>query len=94
MFTNIFYAIIRVFVVPAGAIYVLSNTPIGYQMGFLGVNLVLTLLIIPLIIWQIIKIVPNLALIRTKKVLKLAVEIVIEIIALIAFWAIYASVFS
>jgi hypothetical protein len=93
MFVNIFFTLIRIFVVPAGAILVLSNTFVGYQMGFLGVCIILTVLVIPTVIWQTIKILPNLALIRTKEVAKLAVDIVLEIVAMIAFWVVYLSIF-
>jgi hypothetical protein len=93
MFINIFFTSIRVFLVPAAAIMALSSTFVGYQMGFLGVSIILTVILIPMIIWQGIKILPNLALIRTKEVLKLAIDIFLEVVAIFAFWIIYLSIF-
>ena len=82
------------FIIPAGTIYILSQGMLDYQTAYIGVILLLTVITIPQIIWQGIKVFPNLALIRTGKVLRLVVSIAMEATALIVFWMAYLTVLA
>ncbi len=87
-----FFLLLRTIGLPIAAIFIISRTWIGLEVGFLGVNVVLTIMTIPLLLWDVIKIVPNLALLRTRKVMWLLIEIVIQVVALLVFWIAYASI--
>jgi len=87
-----FFLLLRTIGLPIAAIFIISRTWIGLEVGFLGVNVVLTIMTVPLLLWDVIKIVPNLALLRTSKVMWLLVEIVIQVVALLGFWIAYASI--
>jgi hypothetical protein len=77
---------------PLAALYLISQSWIGLEVGFLGVNIVMSVMTIPIIIWDLIKIVPNLALLRTKNVLLLLMEVIIQVVALVCYWLVYASI--
>lgn len=89
---RVFFLLLRTIGLPIAAIFIISRTWIGLEVGFLGVNVVLTIMTVPLLLWDVIKIVPNLALLRTSKVMWLLVEIVIQVVALLGFWIAYASI--
>lgn len=94
MFIHVFILAVRHYLVPAAAIWVLQTTFMGYQGAFLGVNVVLTIVTIPFTLWHIIKILPNLALIRTEAIAKLVVQILMELFSLIVFWGVYLAIFG
>lgn len=89
---RLFFLLLRTVGLPIAAIFIISRTWIGLEVGFLGVNVVLTIMTIPMLLWDIVKVVPNLALLRTSRVMWLLVEIVIQIVALLGFWIAYASI--
>ncbi len=95
MFVFLFFLLVRVVVVPWGTYFMLSETTqIADQLLLLGVAGVYTILTVPMIAWQVIKFVPNLALIRMKRSFRLLISICIEILAGLAIWAIYAVTYS
>ncbi len=92
MFIRFFFLLLRVVGLPLAALYLISQSWIGLEVGFLGVNIVMSVMTIPIIIWDLIKIVPNLALLRTKNVLLLLMEVIIQVVALVCYWLVYASI--
>lgn len=93
MFAHIFNVLIRVVALPVIAIWTLVNVMgVGDQAALLGVAIVLTIITIPLTLWHLIKVVPNLALFRTMRVLKLILEVIIEVAAVITYWVIYINI--
>lgn len=91
MFNVLFVLLFRHVVVPVTVIWMASNTFLDPKISFLGVNLIHTFIVAVIVLWQAISVVPNLALIRTYKVLRYIVSIIIEITCIIAFWFIYLA---
>lgn len=76
---------------PWGAVLFLVNTSsISDQIVFLGVIIVYTVLTIPLVIWHLIKLLPNLALIKFKRCLQLCIQILVEILSVVSLWVGFA----
>jgi hypothetical protein len=94
MFSHTFFAGIRHFIIPAGAIWVIQQTPLGPQAGMLAVNIVLTLVTIPFVVFNLIKILPSLALIRARHIMILVLEVIIAISAVLFFWLLYLAYFG
>lgn len=79
---------------PVAAIFFLKNSAgFDYQVAFLGVCIVYSILTIPLAIWHLIKIVPNLALIRLKRSARLVAEVLIEMLSLAGLWVAFLLTF-
>ncbi|MCA9378899.1 hypothetical protein KC640_00580 [Candidatus Dojkabacteria bacterium] len=94
MFAFFFFLLIRTVVMPVAAIFFLKNSVgLDYEVAFVGVCIVYSLLTIPLAIWHLLKVVPNLALIRLKRSLRLVAEVVIEVLSLAGLWAAFMLTF-
>jgi hypothetical protein len=93
MFLQLFWALLKHVGIPAGIIIVSWNRFGDARITFFIVNVVLTVTTLPLLIWQIIKLVPNLALLRAQALFLTLLEIVIEIGSVIGFWMVFAYIF-
>jgi len=91
MFTEIFNAALRSIALPIVAILVLSNTFLGLKNTFLVVVIALTFTNILSILWQVIRILPNLVLLKGRKIIGLVIRIIIEISSMICFWVYFFS---
>ena len=94
IFPHIFFCLIRVFIVPAAAILALSNSFMGPQVAFLGVNIVNSILTVPMMVFHLFEIIPNLAFLRTHHIVKLLISIILELIGLVGFWVFYFSMYK
>lgn len=94
MFLHLFFVLIRVLGVPVATIWLLSRTFLGLQGAYLGVIIVFSVLTIVQFGWHFFMLFPNLALIRTSKVLKILIEMFLEITALITYWVVYFGVIA
>ncbi len=90
MFGFLFNLLLRTVGIPLVAILVLGNT----KEAFLAVAIVNTILTLPLAIWHAFKVLPNLALIRGKRVLQLVLEVIVEIVCMIGFWLVYVAQYN
>ena len=94
IFPHIFFTLVRVFVVPLAAMFALSHSFVGPQVAFLGVNIVNSVLTVPLVVFHTFEIIPNLAFLRTHHIVKLLISIALEIGGLIGFWVVYFSMYK
>jgi hypothetical protein len=95
MFAFFFNLLIRTIGIPVVAIWLLGNSNILTPQGaFLAVCIVDTIITVPLAIWHGVKVLPNLALIRGKRVVELIIEIVFEIVCVIGIWLVYLSLYN
>jgi hypothetical protein len=56
--------------------------------------IVYSIVTIPVIFWHLIKILPNIALLRGEHVIKAILEVIVEIGSLGGFWAVYIHMFG
>jgi len=94
IFPHVFFTVIRVFIVPIVGIFMLSGTFMGLQIAFLAVNVVNSVLTVPLVVFHSFEMLPNLAFLRTHHIMKLLISITLEILGLVVFWVIYFSIFQ
>jgi hypothetical protein len=90
MFTAIFAAILRCVAVPVVAFLALQPI-VGDKAAFLVVTIALTVTNILSIIWQVLKILPNMVFLRGWKIFKSIVTIFIELASIIGFWLYYLA---
>lgn len=83
---SLFFTILRSVAIPAIAILLLRSSFLGEQGATLAVTISLTVVNFFLILWQVIKIIPNIVLLRAAHLVKLLIEIAIEIASVIGFW--------
>mgnify|MGYP001453180965 FL=1 len=93
MFTTIFTSVIRCVAIPVVA-YLALQPAFGDKAAFLIVTIALTVTNILSIIWQVIKILPNLVLLRGGRIIRSFVRIFIEVSSIIGFWLYYLSNFN
>lgn len=89
MFNIIFWALFRHVGVPVILLVVFWDQFGNPEVTFAVVNVILTFSTAIAVIWHLIKLIPNLALLRKKKLTSLVVELVIEIGAVIGFWFVF-----
>lgn len=93
MFWKLFGLLVRCIAIPLIFILVIvTRYSVESSVAVLAVNVVYTLLTIPLLIWQLIKVFPNLLLLRVNKSAYLAFEILIGLLSLIGWWVAYALI--
>lgn len=83
---SIFLSILRSFAIPLVAILILRNTFLGEQGAALAVTISLTVVTFFLVLWQVIKIIPNAIFLRGGHIIKIFLEIAIEIASVAVFW--------
>lgn len=93
MFSTIFSAILRCIAIPIVA-YLALQPAIGDKGAFLTVTIALTVTNILSIIWQVIKILPNLVLLRGGRIIRSFIRIFIEVASIIGFWLYYLANFN
>lgn len=94
MFLHLFFVLIKVLGVPVATIWFLSRTFLGLQGAYLSVIIVFTVLTLIQLGWHFFMLFPNMALIRTSKVMKLLIEMFLETTALITYWVVYFGVIA
>jgi len=94
MLGTIFVTVLRSIAIPIVVILLLQNTFLGQQGAFLAVVLTLTITNIISVISKIIRILPNMVLLKGDKILKLIAGIVIEILSILGFWIYYFDHFK
>lgn len=92
MFTTLFVSILKSVAIPIVAFIILQ--PIfGDRASFLIVTITLTVTNVLSIIWQLLKILPNLVLLKGGKIIRLILTIFIEVASVVGFWLYYLANF-
>jgi len=91
---HLFGTILRTIAIPIVAILILQNTFLGERGAWLAVIIALLIINAFTIIFNIIKILPNTLLLKSKKVVTLILSIIIEIGSVIGFIIVYSSKFQ
>lgn len=89
---TIFTAVLRCIAIPIVG-YLALQPAIGEKTAFLAVTIALTVTNILSIIWQVIKIFPNLVFLRTGRIIRSFISIFIEVASIIGFWLYYLANF-
>lgn len=93
MFSTIFSAVLRCVAIPVVA-FLLLQPGLGDKPAFLAVTIALTVTNVLSIIWQAIKILPNLVLLRGGRIIRSFIRIFIEVASIIGFWLYYLANFN
>ncbi|MBL8014960.1 MAG: hypothetical protein JNK26_02120 [Candidatus Doudnabacteria bacterium] len=95
MFSKLFYLLLRTILLPWGTIWLITNSSdISDQVIFIAVAVAYSVLTVFMVLWHALKIIPNLALIRLGKSAYLLLEVVIEILSIVALWIGYVITFA
>lgn len=93
MFSVLFNLAIRALLIPILTITALQR--FGWfdsKLTVLGVVGIYTIITLPLIIWQAIRILPNLALVRVNRTFMLVLTIILEVISIIGWWIYFVMI--
>lgn len=96
MFHTIFFSVLKVLVIPIGFFFLfkdisIGGKPIGENYVFLAVTIALTFSGIFSTIFKLVKILPNIVLLRGHAIFHIIIKIIIEISSIIGFWLYYLT---
>ncbi len=99
MFIAIFLSILKSYIIPIVIFFLfkdisIAGNPIGENYVFLGVTVALTLSSVFSVIFKLIRVLPNVLLLRGRETLHLILRIFIEVSSIIAFWLYYLTYYA
>lgn len=93
MFVTVFFTLFRNLAVPIVAFFSVKNI-IGDKNAFIAVLIVLSVLTFISVLWQFLRVIPDILLVNTNGIFKIAVKIILEICILAGFWYYYIIIFA
>lgn len=94
MFSTLFFTLLKSIAIPIVVIMLLQSTMLGEKGAFLAVTIALSLYTVFSVLMKLLRIMGNTITLRGKRVIILALTIIIEIASVIGFWLTYTSRFA